>query len=749
LENAEIKYRKWARRVLVVVGLLTIFFLWKTASIKFSYDFEAFFPNDGRIEQYNNYKDSFLTETEPIWIGIPLGSNLFESDNIARLKLLDSALRTDTNILRVQSITTLKIPVSTGIGVIFDRYIHHGQVENYRSDSIRIAQSPMLMGSFVSEDFQHVSVLIQTRYDLDKDLIPNLANTVESSLQNAGFSEYHIVGRLIDQSHIVDHLLREMILFIGLSALIVCLALAFFYRNLWSVLVPFSVVSLSAIWLLGIMSSVGKDIDVLMTLVPTILFIVGVSDIIHLLTRYLEVLSLEGDKFKALKLAFKEVGWATLITSLTTSIGFLSLLTSPVAPVRSFGLYTALGVLLAYVLAFSIFPSFLLLAPKEMFARSTRIATSHKSMHRLFSWVLKNRRLIMMTALGITILSVALVPRIKPNSYFTEELPKNDPIRKAFDYMEAHFAGVRGIEVSLRTKDGSELTELRNLRQIVALEEHLDTQFLAGSLISPSTNMKLCNQIAQGGNPSKYGLPVDSSELVLTLPFYRKIKNRSEKRFVLNSNNTFGRITGQMPDIGGYAFLKRMENFEQVCAEHASNLEVSMTGLPYLLDLNNRNISKSLIQGIALAFLIVSLLMAFLYKDPVMVLLALIPNILPLLLVGLLMVLTGTDLNVTTSLFFTVIFGIAVDDTIHVLSKMKIELEKGKSRIYAVKRAMISTGKALVLTSIILCLGFITLIFSNFNSSFLFGALVSTGLILALIIDLTVLPILLISAKRK
>ena len=132
-----------------------------------------------------------------------------------------------------------------------------------------------------------------------------------------------------------------------------------------------------------------------------------------------------------------------------------------------------------------------------------------------------------------------------------------------------------------------------------------------------------------------------------------------------------------------------------------------------------------------------------------MVFIALIPNVLPLLFVGLIMVISNIHLNLTTSLLFTVIFGIAVDDTIHVLSKMKVEMNKGVGHIRAVRRSMISTGKALVLTSIILALGFFVLVFSDFSSSFYFGTLVSAGLFFALIVDLTILPLLLIFARKR
>ena len=749
MDSSKRSYRHIAITVLSTVLVLSGFFAWQTSKVGFSYDFEQFFPDNAEVDAYLAYKDSFLTETEPIWIGLPFNESIFRNDNLIKIRDLDRDLRTDSAVIGVQSITSLKIPISTGIGIIFDRYVHPGNDLVSESDSIKLANSPLVMRSFVSEDFRNAAILVQTRYDLDKQASINLGKRIERMILNAGIEDYHLVGRLIDQSVIVDKLLGEMVLFISLAAFIVCLALAFFYRNFWAVFVPLMVVSLAAIWLLGSMTLFGKDIDVLMTLVPTILFIVGVSDIIHFLTRYLEVLRAGEEKLAAIRKSFREIGLATLITSLTTAIGFLSLLTSTIGPVRSFGLYTALGVMIAYILAFSLFPAILILMPRGIFARTSGITNNPTLLRNFFYWNLRNRKWIVPLILALTVTSALSVPGMISNTYLTEELPANDPIKDAFRYMEKHFAGVRNMEVALRSKSGQELTEPQLITQISDLERFLSEEYEAGSLISPATNYKLSNQISSGGAPETFRVPQTELEWSLARPFFRKISNRKERRFVLNSDNTMGRITGQMPDIGGYKFLEITERFKKVAPTLAPDLNVQVTGLPYLLDINNEQVSKSLIKGIGLAFLVVSLLMALLYRDLRMVVIALIPNVLPLLFVGLIMVVSNIHLNLTTSLLFTVIFGIAVDDTIHVLSKMKVEMNKGVGRIRAVRTSMISTGKALVLTSIILALGFFVLVFSDFSSSFYFGTLVSAGLFFALIVDLTILPLLLLFVRKR
>lgn len=135
-----------------------------------------------------------------------------------------------------------------------------------------------------------------------------------------------------------------------------------------------------------------------------------------------------------------------------------------------------------------------------------------------------------------------------------------------------------------------------------------------------------------------------------------------------------------------------------------------------------------------------------------MVLIALIPNILPLVMLGAILGFSGVELKVSTALVFTISFGIAVDDTIHFMSKLKIELNKGKPLMLAMKRTFLSTGRAIVLTTLILIAGFLMLMFSDFLGTFYVGLLISSTLLFALISDLFFLPVLIIfffNPKKK
>src|SRR5690606_17715792 len=134
-------------------------------------------------------------------------------------------------------------------------------------------------------------------------------------------------------------------------------------------------------------------------------------------------------------------------------------------------------------------------------------------------------------------------------------------------------------------------------------------------------------------------------------------------------------------------------------------LQTRLTGSAVMLDKNNDYVVSNMLQGLLIAFLVVAILVGFIFRSFRMVLISLVPNIIPLLLIGGIMGFLGINMTVSISIIFTIAFGIAVDDTIHFLGKLKVELRKGKSLPYAIKSTFISTGKAIIITSCILIAG--------------------------------------------
>ena len=203
-------------------------------------------------------------------------------------------------------------------------------------------------------------------------------------------------------------------------------------------------------------------------------------------------------------------------------------------------------------------------------------------------------------------------------------------------------------------------------------------------------------------------------------------------------------------DIGGKEFKPKNKALMAFCASLGNNdLQFRQTGMGYLIDKNNEKLSNAMLTGLSISFLIIAIIMAVLFKNPKMIIISLIPNVVPLLMIAAFMGFTGINLKVATSIIFTIAFGIAVDDSIHLLSRFKIELQRHKNPLRALYLSYTKTGKAVIVTSAILFSGFIALWFSSFASTFYLGLLVSMTLAFAVIADLTLIPILVLIFYRK
>lgn len=205
-----------------------------------------------------------------------------------------------------------------------------------------------------------------------------------------------------------------------------------------------------------------------------------------------------------------------------------------------------------------------------------------------------------------------------------------------------------------------------------------------------------------------------------------------------------------MDDIGNKVVKAKSDSLEKYIQRKGYDefFDFQITGTAHLLDKNMRYLSTSLIQGLSFSVLIVALIIGFIYRSFSILAISIITNMIPLIFVAGLMGYFGINLKTSTAIVFTIAFGIAVDDTIHYLGKFKYELMKGKDKLYALKRSYLTTGKAMILTTLILCGGFFLLILSSFQGTFYMGLMLCLTLLVALIADITLLPVLLLLFYR-
>jgi predicted RND superfamily exporter protein len=747
--------QKLAKRTLLVIGLLTLVLGYFITQLRFDYNFENFFPTgDQDLEFFLDYREQFENDNDFLLIGIENRDGVFQQDFLKQLDSVTTALDSLPLTRQVLSVTNLKNPIIGPFGIFQPPALRIGQPQFYAQDSASLWENPAVLGTLLAPATPAVAIVINHKQRISKKLSDSLMLQVNQILAPHHFDAVHVVGKVKAQSVYVEKMQIEFGIFAAASMVLVIIFLSLAYRSLWGVAVPILVVILTVLWILGIMGATGKQLDVMMVLMPTIMFVVGMSDVVHILTKYIEELRNGHQKKEAIRITMKEIGLATFLTSLTTSVGFLTLLTTNIRPIRDFGLYVALGVFIAFILAFTVLPSVLVLmkTPSVVMRTQNRLLWVN-TLRSLFRWVLHHRIGVLVCYGMVLLLSLAGISQLESNTFLLEDIRENDPLKQDVYFFDEHFGGNKPFEAAIIVKDSSlTVYDPAVLQEINRLEDYLQQEYGVRGLVSPLLLVKGVNRALNGGAVAYFKLPDNKNDYAKIEGYLRRLEQSKAAVPLVAQNGRLGRISGRMPDWGSNLSEEKNKALQVYLSEELNNslIDLRITGTSLLVDKNAEYITRNMLEGLSIAFGIIALIVGLLYKSLRMVIIALIPNLIPLLMIAGIMGFLGIYLKASTSIIFTIAFGIAVDDTIHFLSKLKIELNKGRSLLYAIKHTYLFTGKAIIITSVILAGGFLTLILSSFGSTFYTGLLVSLTLVFAVIADLTLLPVLvLLFLKRK
>lgn len=749
--------KKAAIITLVIILSLTGYLSYRMIHIAFDYDFEKFFPaDDPDTEFFFSYRKKFESDNDYVLIGVKNNKGVFDQSFLQRTDSLAANLSEIPNIRQVLSLTTYKEYIRSSLGpALFEvPAIHISQPEKYTSDSARIFSMNQLVGSLISPDAKSLCLVLLTKEYISKAASDTLAKDIKKVLPQFHFDEIHVAGRSTGQSYYVNLMQTELMFFTFTSFILVVIFLSLSFRTLWGVVVPIVVVVFTAIWIVGFMNIVGEGINLVLTILPTIMFVVGMSDVVHVISKYIEELRDGHPKMEALRITYKEVALATFLTSLTTAIGFLTLLTSRIEPVRDFGFYTAIGVFFAYVLAYTLLPAVLILSPQPKIAAIPHESTLwQKILRGMLRYTIRHRRGILVVSAVVLAISVYGISRIRINNFLLEDLSADNELKQEFVFFEKEFSGARPFEMAflLKEKSPDHLLSISGLRELEKMENYLQSDYGVGFIVSVNELIKKINQNNHSGNPDYFRLPDTQEELDKLVDLLAKYKSDEVlKKFVADHGSTL-RISGKLDDLGSFYYRHQNEKLQTYFESHfnSKRYDYKLTGTAVLIDKNNGQLSSGLVLGLIISFGAIALIVGLMYYSWRMILLSLIPNILPVIMIGAIMGFVGVDLKVSTSMIFTIAFGIAVDDTIHFISKLRLELNKGKSVIYAIKRTYLTTGRAIIYTTIILSGGFLTLVFSSFLGTYYIGLLVGLTLIFAVLGDLFLLPVLLLYFYRK
>lgn len=602
----------------------------------------------------------------------------------------------------------------------------------------RALNHPLVAGRLLSSDAQHALLIVQISRDLDgvSDLRP-VVNSIQNHVR-AIEKEYPVTGTVTGipaaRVELIDVTKREQIIFV-LGAALICIGIAAAtLRNLRATVVVAVASTLAPLWTIGMFGVAGVQVNPMNAVVPAIVLILVVAHAVHITNAFGEQLQKQPSPRVATRQAMAKVAPACVLTTLTTAIGFLSLLIGRVDAIEEFGVVAAIGVTLGLICVLTVTA----VAYARFFnARSGAPGFTSDStkvgefLERVGAFAVRRRLPIVTAAVPLTIACVVACAYLVPTSMFRLVLPEGSPALQGIKTIDEELGGTLSILGVVEWDAGSQVTDPDVRAAIDALED----VFADADLAHSPTSIYSLTRI----------LPFELNDGALLNRLLDMMPAKLRERFVRRDLRR-AVVTAGVPDIGSHRHLDLIEEvrprIEAIDQAHP-NLSVRLSGHPVVIGENTAKLTNDLAASLASAGVIILLVVGLSFLSWRLALASIVPNALPVAAAGAFVVLTGQLLTVTGLITLCVVLGIAVDDTIHMVRRYRLERKANYTQIDAIRRATGAVGVAVSLTSLILLGGFSILLFSALPVLRTFGQLACVGLLVALPADLLILPALL------
>ena len=751
--------------ILLGIILITILFSTQWKYMRFTYTEANLLPDDHEINiEYNNFLDIFGEEGNLIVLGVK-DSTLFTVEKLNAWNTLSDSFRTANEVESVVSIKDLQKLVKNTKAQKFD-------LEPFIKDSIKTPAEikklqEELFNKYPFYDnflFNTKTKTVRTAIYIKKDLVNTPARkdfVMETLMKKVKVFEdtYNLDVRVsgmpyirtLNAQNIVDEIGLFVLAALGITSFIFFL----FFRSFRATFISLVVVCIGVMWTLGILGLLKYEITVLTALIPPLIIVIGIPNCIFLINKYQHEVKLHGNKVKSLQRVITKVGNATLMTNVTTASGFATFIITESKLLKEFGVVASLSILAIFILCLLIIPIIytFLPYPKERHLEHLNKRWVGGFVNWTVRMVKEKRIAIYVTSLGLIIVCIIGIYKIKVSGSLIEDMPKNAEFFSDIRFFEEEFNGIMPMEIMIDTKRKKGVMKSTTLKRMNQLEDLIIETPELSRPISVVSLVKYSKQAYYNGNPKYYQLPTKQEEAFI-LP-YAKNSTSGESNLLNNfvdSTGQYARITTFMKDIG----TDKMERIEENLTNKINNVfpkekyNVTITGKALVFQKGTKYLVNNLALSLSLAIFLISLFMAYMFRSFRMIIVSLIPNLLPLVVTAGLMGYLGVPIKPSTILVFSIAFGISVDDTIHFLAKYRQELQannwKIKKSVYAALR---ETGVSMFYTSIVLFFGFSVFTISSFGGTVALGALVSVTLLFAMLSNLLLLPSLLLSLERS
>lgn len=741
--------RAW---VLGLVGVVTMVCAVSLTQVTFATSLDGLFfgPEHKAFQKYKQRKHQFGTD-EVLLIAVE-HDRPFEPSHIRQLQGAHSALRALPEVSRVQSIANVQRVQSVSGSIKTTLFAEDVLADPSKEPQAlkTLREDPIIKGLFLAPRAGHFLILVELKPNDARSAEdgPKVLEQIRGAMIEAGYSgdALHWAGFLATMSEIVHQSLFNILKLLPLVLLCLLAAVYLMFGRWWPVWVNTVSALLAVVWALGFGVFHNPVFSIMTTIVPCLILIISFSDVVHICSAYLLELQRGIPKREAIVEASADVGTACFLTSLTTCVGFMSMMFIPSPVFKRLGLTAGIGVIMAYMLAVTIVPICLdaLPEPKEDW-RANKVGVVQvwidRSMEALAVWTRTYPRWILLGFAGFFGLCVFGVSQIHFETNLNARLDEDNPVRVDERFLRAHFTNAATMDVYVEANQPGGLLDPKVFEGMVAFEQALEAREDVTKVVALTDVMRVTHEAIVGTDGVDF-VPTTRERLAQTLELIG-MQGPEALSSMMDSSRRTARMTVYTDRSGIRGQFDQSQEILALARSHISpHAEVEVSGFGMLIGGWIDEVVNGQKRGVLASMGIIAFILILGFRSVRVGVVSMLPNILPLIAVGGYCGLFWEQVDSDTLIVAMIAIGIGVDDTIHFLARYRLERLRGNDRAEGLRQTFLFSGRGILMTTFIFAVGFLPLTMSAYLTIANMGLLLPYAFVVAVVADLLWVPAL-------
>lgn len=715
--------------MILIILAITFFFAWQLRNLEFKtsiYDLQI--ENLPETTRYEDFKKLFGSD-EIIRVVVRC-ENIFDSLTFRKIEQLAEDAAQIDGVRRVISLPGIKNAIDlSGDWSMEKFYTVVSGVELFKNN-------------LYSGDGQTTALTLV----LDDDAaIETVINRVEHLINAASkdLSLYQI-GMPVVSEALVKFTEKDFARLTPITLLLIGIILFGLFRKLRYILIPLACVSFALIWTLGLIAFVKIPLSMLTMIVPVFLIAVGTAYCMHIVSEHIACSKQADSPSKVTFLTFSNIAFPTFLAVLTTIIGLGSLLVNQVHMIQEFAVFSCFGMLSMLIVVVTFLPAALSLIPIPSKKQNEKIVTSafyRRYNEAILALNLKYQK-ITFPILGVLVL-ICLVGifRIRVETNPVGYLKEDTEVKRNFNDIHQRLSGSFPINVVMGNPQADYFENPAHLAEIARFQEFLDKLPGVDKTVSFADYMKLVNYALNQFEQKYYALPQEAFEVRMLINNYTTMLGEDMLTRFMSPDYSRANILLMTHISSSKAFLQiRDEILAHVKQNFSKDMMWDVTGLGMTISVSSHLLTAGQIKSLSITIVLVFGMMFALFLSSKVGLIAIISNVFPIIINFGIMGWFGVELSMVTSLIASIAIGLSVDDTIHYLFRYNRELKTDLDEKRAIRDTLTHVGRPITYTTVVICIGFSILLFSNFKPTAIFGVMMMITMLSALVGDLILLP---------